>query len=548
MSTRQRLAALAAIAVVASGAMVAGCQRVVLYAKDAGGSDAGGCGPGTRLCADACIAQDACCTSADCDPSQVCRNNACVACVEGASCTPSADCQLGTTSCGGATSSCVPSGNVPAGTACQTGFCNASGMCGVPGAPGSVAATAIPITYDVTTIAGSGNAAYADGTGTGASFSAPRGVALDTKNNLYVSDSDNNRIRYVTQAGVVTTFAGSGAGGYLEGTGTGAIFFGPRGLLVVAGGDLYVCDTDNHVIRKITPQGVTSLVAGNPGNGAYSDGSGAGAYFNLPVGISVDPNNLLYIGDLGNNRIRLLTLAGVVTTLAGSGTATFADGTGTGASFDAPRGLAVDNLGNVWVTDTANQRIRKVTQAGVVTTIAGSGTAAFADGTGAAASFNLPRGVAVDNNRNAFIADYSNNRIRMITPLGVVTTIAGSGNAAFADGTGTAASFNAPFDITIDGAHNLYVADSLNNRIRKLTRNGAGQLLVTWTAVTSATSVQYTATATATGYPMVTCSATDMTTCTLSGLASGVAYTVSVTATNSVGTSTASTSTIATPS
>jgi sugar lactone lactonase YvrE len=176
----------------------------------------------------------------------------------------------------------------------------------------------------------------------------------------------------------------------------------------------------------------------------------------------------VYVADYDNHRIRKITSAGVVTTLAGSGTGTFADGTGTSASFRNPYGVAVDSSGNVYVADQLNQRIRKITSAGVVTTLAGNGTAAFADGTGTSARFNSPQGVAVDSAGNVYVADYNNQRIRKITSAGVVTTLAGQTTPGSTDGTGTNARFNGPTGIAVTSGGILYVVDSDNNRIRKI--------------------------------------------------------------------------------
>jgi len=318
----------------------------------------------------------------------------------------------------------------------------------------------------VTTLVGSGSYAFADGVGTSASFYNPFGVALDANGTAYVADASNSRIRKITSARIVTTLAGSGNLAFADGAGASASFFYPYGVAVDASGTVYVADTSNHRIRKITSAGVVTTLAGS-GSAAFVDGIGTSASFNNPTGIAVDASGAVYVADQSNNRIRTVTSAGVVTTLAGSGSAAFVDGIGTSASFNNPSGVAVDANGTVYVADYFNNRIRTVTSAGVVTTLAGSGSAAFADGAGTSASFNTPSGVAVDSSGTVYVADYVNNRIRKISE-GVVTTLAGSGNAAFADGTGTSASFIYPFGgIAVDATSGtVYASDQFNSRIR----------------------------------------------------------------------------------
>ena len=215
---------------------------------------------------------------------------------------------------------------------------------------------------------------------------------------------------------------------------------------------------------------VTTLIGGT--GVAFADGNGTTARVYHPAGLAVDSSGNLYVADTYNHRIRKITPASDVTTVAGSGTATFADGTGAAASFCFPEGVAVDSSGNLYVADAYNHLIRKITPAGVVTTLAGSSSSGYADGTGVAASFNQPHGVATDSFGNIYIGDYYNHRIRQVSPAGVVTTLAGNvtgiGNGAFADGTGAAASFNSPFGVAVDSSGNVYVADYGNNRIRKI--------------------------------------------------------------------------------
>ncbi len=325
----------------------------------------------------------------------------------------------------------------------------------------------------VTTLAGTaGVAGSTDGTGAAARFSFPLGIGVDAAGNVYVADSNNDTIRKITPAGVVTTLAGTaGAAGSTDGTGAAARFNTPYGLAVDASGNVYVADKVNDTIRKITPAGVVTTPAGTAGQ----VGSTNGGLFNAPVGVAVDASGNLYVADSRNDTIRKITAAGVVTTLAGSaGSAGSTDGTGAAARFNTPLGVAVDASGNVYVADSANDTIRKITAAGVVTTLAGTaGQAGSADGTGAAARFKTPYGVAVDSSGNVYVADTGNDTIRKITPAGVVTTLAGTAGAAGStDGTGAAARFRNPLGVAVDSSGNVYVADSTNDTIRKITPAG----------------------------------------------------------------------------
>ncbi|HEY2513150.1 MAG TPA: hypothetical protein VGI39_19915, partial [Polyangiaceae bacterium] len=228
-------------------------------------------------------------------------------------------------------------------------------------------------------------------------------------------------------------------------------------------------DTDD-AAPPATPTGlslaaVTATVLAGSGTAGFADGTGTAAMFAQPYGVAVDGTGNVYVTDQLTVRVRKVTPAGVVTTLAGSGGTGGSDGTGGAASFTRPSGLGVDAAGNLYLGDVGNQNIRKVTPGGVVTTLAGPnsqlnwGSAGFLDGTGANARFFYPYGVATDSAGNVLVADYANNRIRRVTPAGVVTTLAGSGATAEADGTGAGASFNNPFGITVDAAGTVYVAD-----------------------------------------------------------------------------------------
>jgi len=322
-------------------------------------------------------------------------------------------------------------------------------------------------TWTVSTLAGSGTAGFANGTGTAAQFNEQRGVAVDGSGNLYVADWRNHRVRKISPAGVVTTFAGSGTAGYANGTGTAAQFNEPYDIAIDSAGVLYVADADNNRIRKITPAGVVTTLAGS-GSYGFANGTGTAAQFAYPEGIAVDSSGNVYVCDNDNERIRKITPAGVVTTLAGSGVAGFADGMGTAARFNNPEGITIDAAGNLYVADRENHRIRKITPAGVVTTLAGSGVAGFANGTGTAAQFNKPTGLAIDADGSIYVADSENNRIRKITSTGVVTTIAGSGIYGHVDGPGSVAEFTHPLNLAIDDSGIIYVSDSYESRIRKI--------------------------------------------------------------------------------
>ncbi|MEK6152733.1 IPT/TIG domain-containing protein [Flavobacteriaceae bacterium 3-367] len=316
----------------------------------------------------------------------------------------------------------------------------------------------------VSTLAGS-TAGFAEGTGENAQFTSPYGVAVDASGNVYVADRFNDKIRKITPEGMVSTLAGS-IGGFANGTGENAQFDQPFRVAVDAGGNVYVSDTKNHKIRKITPSGVVSTLAGSIGG--FANGTGENAQFDNPFGVAVDTEGNVYVADENNHKIRKITPNGSVSTLAGS-TQGFVDGTGTNAQFFLPSGVALDGVGNLYVADTGNHKIRKITPDGVVTTVAGS-TQGFANGPGTTAKFNQPLGVTIDVEGNAYVADTGNQKIRMITSIGVVSTLAGT-TQGFMDGTGSIAQFNAPLGVSMDADGNMYLADGGNHKIRKISRD-----------------------------------------------------------------------------
>lgn len=274
-------------------------------------------------------------------------------------------------------------------------------------------------------------------------------------------------------------FAGEASvGANLDGTGTAARFLGPRGIAADGTGTLYVADTENFTIRKITPGGAVTTIAGAPRERGFADGTGSAARFQNPVGIAVDASGNVFVADMSNHSIRKVAPSGTVTTVAGNGQPGSDDGTGAAARFVTPEGVAVDRAGNLYVSDTGNFTIRKITVAGVVTTVAGApGQGGSTDGPASQARFLAPRGLAVDSSGNVLIADSSNTIRKLIPdeliPGGVVVTFSGlAGAIGAADGLGANASFNRPQDVAVDGAGNIYVADTGNHRIRKITSAG----------------------------------------------------------------------------
>lgn len=333
------------------------------------------------------------------------------------------------------------------------------------------------VQYSWSNLAGqAGGAGSADGAGSSARFSFPTGVVADGDGNIYVADGDNSALRKVTSSGVVTIFAGmAGFPGSADGSGSGARFFGPRGLSRDASGNIYVADTANHTIRKVTPAGVVTTLAGLAGSAGSADGAGSAARFSSPRGIAADAGGNVWVADSDNALIRLVTPAGVVTTIAGlAGTPGTADGTGAAARFRDPRGAVVEAGGSILVADYGNHSIRRVSPGGVVTTFAGlSGTFGSTDGTGTAARFSRPVSVAMDGAGNAYVADNVNATVRRISPAAVVTTIAGlAGSRGSADGTGSAARFSDIRGIGTDQNGISFVADGGNNNLRRVTPAG----------------------------------------------------------------------------
>ncbi len=333
----------------------------------------------------------------------------------------------------------------------------------------SISASTVPgwlsleTNINVSTFAGSVSGDL-DGTGTYSQFSEPNGSDSDQFGNIYVADSDNDKIRKITPEGVVTTLAGS-TSGFNDGTGSEAQFNDPRDLAVDLSGNVYVADKLNHRIRKITPDGVVTTIAGNALGDV--DGQGENARFWSPSGIDIDANGYIYVADTGNYKIRRIDPNGNVISLAG-GVQGDTDDVGSNAKFEYPLDVEVNNNGDIFVADWTNHKIRKVTSSGVVTTYAGVGYTGDDDGPLTTARFYLPAGLTIDDFGNIYVADHGNDKIRKISTDGLVSTIAGS-SEGFIDGNGSDARFRSPVGISIDYLGNLYVGDRDNHRIRKIT-------------------------------------------------------------------------------
>jgi sugar lactone lactonase YvrE len=354
------------------------------------------------------------------------------------------------------------------GEASNTG---ATGPTGVPGLSSGVTfqlnyTSAGPIAYStaVTTLAGSSQG-LANDPGTAARFYNPSATAVDSSGIVYVADTENNCIRRITSAGLVTTFAGDGTPGAKDGSGSNAQFNSPSAITITSAGVLYVSDAGNHRIRRITSTGVVSTFAGS--TSGFQDGIGTNAQFDSPQGIVVDSLGNVFVADANNHRIRIITSAGQVSTFAGQATSGITNDSGTSAKFNTPTGLAIDSAGNLYVADKNNHRIRKVTPQASVSTLAGS-TAGFTNNTGTAAQFSSPVGIAVDSTGTLYVADTGNHRIRTVSSSGVVTTFVGLSTSGNANGTPSQAQFSSPYSITVGTTGVFYVADYGNHRIRKI--------------------------------------------------------------------------------
>lgn len=323
----------------------------------------------------------------------------------------------------------------------------------------------------IATVAGTGVGGYSGdgGSATSARILEPVGVAIDTAGDLFICAS--SRIRRVTPAGIISTIAGRARFGPDNAPALNSLLDRPLGLAMDAAGAIYIADQFNHRVRKVSPAGIISTFAGNGQAASTGDGGQAGsAALNAPSGVFVDPAGNLFISEVAGHRIRKVTPAGVISTFAGTGVAgsTGDGGPAASARLSGPRQFAMDSEGNLYISEQTGHRVRRITPAGIISTVAGTGVGGFnGDGPAASAQLNAPAGLAITPSGRLFIADWLNHRIRVLAG-GVLSTFAGTGLAGFGGDGGPAANaqLNSPYGVALDAAENLWIADEFNHRIR----------------------------------------------------------------------------------
>jgi streptogramin lyase len=329
----------------------------------------------------------------------------------------------------------------------------------------TTSSTLSSVTGIVTTFAGNGNPGFADGIGAGAQFSNPGGMAIDAQGNIYISDTFNNRIRKMAPDGTVTTIAGNGASGYIDGAAADAEFYAPAGLTLDGQGNIFVADYGNNVIRKVAPDGTVSTYAGN-GFAAFVDGAAYKvAAFNGPAGVALDSKGNLFVADQNNNMIRKITPTGGVSLVAGITTGGYVNlqvdsVKAAWGAFSHPCAIAMGPDGNLYIADRGNSAIRMITPGGNITTVAG--------GPSQTTLIGLPAGLSLDAQGDVFITDESGRVIELTAAKNLYDLAGAPAVYGFADGAGTSAQFNQPQGVAVDASGNIFVADYNNNRIRKV--------------------------------------------------------------------------------
>ncbi|RST16891.1 hypothetical protein E2C00_33090 [Streptomyces sp. WAC05374] len=353
----------------------------------------------------------------------------------------------------------------------------------------------------ITTVAGTGDAGATgdDGPAVAARLDRPYGLAMDSTGTLYVSDHNNHRVLKVTTDGRVRTVAGTGTAGSGgdQGPASAGHLHSPRELAVDRAGNLYIADSENHRIRKVTADGRIDTVVGT-GSGGFSgdDGPAVAAELNCPYGLAVDDTGNLYIADTDNHRVRQVTPDGQIRTVAGTGAPGFSGdgGPAVSARLNSPYGVAVDGAGSLYITDAENHRVRKVARDGTISTVAGTGTDGFSGDGGPATSarMDFPLGVVADTTGTLYVSDHNNHRVRKVAGDGTISTVAGTGTDGFSGdgGPATSAELNYPFGLAVDCVGALYIADYVNNRVRKVAAAAMAGLpasgtVVSWASVRS---------------------------------------------------------------
>lgn len=336
----------------------------------------------------------------------------------------------------------------------------------------------------ISTIAGTGVAGFSGdgGRATSAELNAPQGVAVDPQGNVYFTDFDSQRVRKISASGTITTFAGYASATITTGStpvgdggpATSAPLYYPVGLALDKQGNLYIAEYEEQRVRKVSPNGIITTFAGSGqvGIAGFSGDGGpaTAARLSYPSAVAVDGQGNVYIADEGNHRVRKVSAGGTITTIAGTGVAGFSGdgGPATSASLYYPQGVAVDGQGNVYIADTSNYRVRKVSPGGTISTFAGGGSSLGDGGPATAAQLNAPKGVAVDGQGNVYIADTNDNRVREVSPGGTISTFAGGGSSLGDGGPATAAELGQPSALAVDGQGNVYITDTDNHRVRKV--------------------------------------------------------------------------------
>ncbi len=332
---------------------------------------------------------------------------------------------------------------------------------------------------NIYTVAGNGTGSFCcdGGPAAAAELNNPFGVAIDVSGNLYIADYRNNRIRKVNTSGIITTIAGNGTAGYSGdgGQATAAELYFPASVATDASGNIYIADVGNERIRLVSTSGIISTFAGIGTVGYSGDGGQAtAAELHSPYGVALDASGNIYIADELNQRIRMVNSTGIINTFAGNGTGSYSGdgGQATVAEIYNPSSITA-NAGNLYIADYTNARIRIVNSSGIINTFAGTGITGFSGdgGPATAAKLNYPAGTAIDASGNIYIADQTNERIRIINTSGIINTFAGRGVTGFSGdgGPATAAEFWVPECVATDASGNLYIADEVNNRIREVT-------------------------------------------------------------------------------